>query len=157
MDLDLNAEVEEPDGPEPGCEADAAALELMKQLITLAAGVLALSATFLEKIGAQPLEFLMVLALSWISLIASVFFGLQTMSVIVKSRINKSDEWSKGRGRTYARNSKFGFLCGITLFAVFAFLLLLNAKSPSVSSPEHQSRPERAATKPRLGRPLPLV
>lgn len=143
MDLDLNPQLEEPDEPEePGCEADSAALDLVKQLITLAAGVLALSATFLEKIGAQPLGLLIVLALSWLSLIASVFFGLQTMSVIVKSRINKSDEWSRGRGRAYARNSKFGFLCGITLFAVFAFLLLVNARSAPMALPQNQTRPE---------------
>ena len=114
---------------EEGTRADAAAVDLVKQLITLAAGVLALSATFLEKIGPLSRTLLVVLAGSWLALILSVFGGIQTMSAIVKSRLNGDNEWSKGRGRSYASTSKYGFLIGIALFALFAFILLARLKS----------------------------
>jgi uncharacterized membrane protein len=70
-------------------------------------------------------------------LIASVFCGLQTMSVIVKSRLTGNDEWSRGRGKSYAQISKYCFVAGLTLFALFAFLLL------TCSSPEPERPPQK--------------
>src|SRR5258708_842087 len=109
MDLDVPAEGER-------APADSAAIDLVKQLITLAAGVLALSATFLEKVSPLSWSLLIILASSWLALIISIFGGLQAMSAIVKSRLDGDLEWSKGRGRSYAITSKYGFLVGITLF-----------------------------------------
>ena len=114
--------------------ADNAAIDLVKQMITLSAGVLALSATFLEKAGAIPTALLIVLAGAWLALILSVFGGIQTLSTIVKSRLNADDGWSKGAGKRYARLSKYGFLVGLSLFAVFAFILLHQLK-PHVELP----------------------
>ena len=116
-------------------DAHTIALELMKQIITLAAGVVALSATFLEKIKTGSIS-LVVLGLSWVALVISIFFGLQTISAIVKSRLNPEEhEWSKGRGQAYARISKYAFVVGISLFAIFAFLLfvLTNLNTPCES------------------------
>ncbi|MGC2419002.1 MAG: hypothetical protein WA434_14770, partial [Candidatus Acidiferrales bacterium] len=43
-----------PDGGDS--DAHQIALELMKQLITLASGIVALSATFIEKLGLNPIH-----------------------------------------------------------------------------------------------------
>jgi hypothetical protein len=111
-----------------GRPADEAALELMKQLITLAAGVLALSATFVEKLRTDVVALLVLLALSWAALICSLLFGLQTISGIVQSRLNQDDRWSRDSGRLSAQICKFAFLAGITAFALFAFAYLLSLR-----------------------------
>jgi len=105
-------------------DAHQIALELMKQIIALASGVVALSATFLEKLkpGAICLG---LLGLSWAVLLASIFCGLQTISAIVKGRLDPDFEWSKGSGQTYARISKYAFVIDILLLATFTFLLLV--------------------------------
>jgi hypothetical protein len=124
-----------PEEPSPihNSEASEAALEFTKQLITLSSGVLALSATFIDKLGTTSIFLLFVLASSWIVLLGSLFFGLQTISSIVKSRLTKDDEWSKGYGQTSARLAKYGFVTGIALFAVFAFWSLTTPKATSNS------------------------
>ena len=103
-------------------DAHQIALELMKQIITLASGVVALSATFLEKLHIETLSML-ILGLSWAALVVSILYGLQTISAIVKSRLNANREWSRGRGQNYARISKYAFVVGISLFALFALSL----------------------------------
>jgi hypothetical protein len=133
LDLTEHKEDEYRNVLEPS-KADEAALELMKQLITLASGVLALSATFIERLRDVSVYLLMLLAASWLVLLISVFFGLQTISAIVKSRLKPEEyDWSEGYGKTSARISKYGFVAGISLFAIFAFLLLLYPKE------EHQT------------------
>lgn len=110
-------------------DAHQIALELMKQIITLASGVVALSATFLDKLPTGTLS-LVLLASSWAALVVSIFFGLET---IVKSRLDPEQyHWHKGSGQTYARISKYAFVSGILLFAAFAFLLFV---WPNVWSP----------------------
>ena len=109
---------------EPVSKADDAALELMKQLITLASGVLALSAAFVDKLPKAPKYMFLVLFVSWLALVISIFFGLKTISAIVKSRLNSDIAWSKGEGKRYARFCQNSFLGGIALFAVFAFVSL---------------------------------
>lgn len=108
-------------------DAHQIALELMKQIITLGSGVVALSATFLEKFEICTVS-LALLALSWSSLLFSIFFGLQTISAIVKSRLNTEHDWSTGDGQRYARYSKYAFIVGIVLFAAFAFTSFLMAR-----------------------------
>lgn len=106
--------------------ADEAARELMKQLITLASGVLALSATFVGRLGDVSVYLLILLALSWLTLIISVLFGLQTLSAIVQWHLDPEEsDWSRSYGRMSARISKYAFVVGIALFAVFAFFSLL--------------------------------
>ena len=130
MDLSDETQPEAPVSSSGAADAraDDVALELMKQLITLASGVLALSATFIDKLrGATP-WLLVILALSWLTLIASVFCGLETISAIVKSRLEpEENDWSTGRGKTYARVSKYTFVAGIALFAMVALLSILFA------------------------------
>ena|SRR6266404_4429324 len=101
---------------------DEAALELMKQLITLSAGVLALSATFIDKLPKAPSYMLTVLVLSWLALVFSLYCGLKTISAIVKSRLDGNQDWSKGDGKIYALCCEYGFVSGIVIFVLFAFV-----------------------------------
>jgi hypothetical protein len=112
-------------------DAHQIALELMKQLITLSSGVIVLGATFLEKFGADSMIHRVLLGLSWLALVTSIFCGLQTISAIVKSRLNSEHQWSEGSGKVYARASKYAFVVGIFLFATFAFLSFVAPSPPS--------------------------
>lgn len=110
-------------------DAHEVALDFAKQLITLSSGVLALSATFIRELPAATLIQLGLLALSWTALAISVYGGLQTISAIVKSRVNSDHAWSSGAGQRYATTSKLAFLVGVVLFAAFAFSLLLTSRT----------------------------
>ena len=117
------------------------ALELMKQLITLSSGVLVLSATFIDKFRWSSWWHLAVLVVSWLCLILAVLMGLETISAIVKTRLEPEEhDWSSGRGLNTARASKYGFVLGIGLFAFFAFLTMFSTSVPS--SPEEGSKLE---------------
>jgi hypothetical protein len=111
-----------------GTKADEVALELIKQLITLSAGVLALSATFIDKLPRGPSYILLVLLVSWLALVLSIYCGLKTISTIVKSRLESNDEWSKNEGKKYARACQNLFLGGIAIFASFTFISLILGK-----------------------------
>jgi hypothetical protein len=102
--------------------ADEPALELMKQLITLAAGVLALSATFIERFPGTSASQVAILIVAWVALLASIFFGLETLSAIVKSRLTSDDDWSTGYGKASAQVSKYAFTLGVALVALFSVL-----------------------------------
>jgi hypothetical protein len=97
-----------------------AALELMKQLITLSAGVLALSATFIEKLEPQGVLSIAGLVIAWLALVVSLIAALDTISAIVKSRLKPEFDWSTGRGQRAAGVSKYSFVVGIALVAAVA-------------------------------------
>lgn len=102
------------------------ALVLMKQLITLSSGVLALSATFIGNFSTASVLFLTVLVAAWLFLILAVLAGLETISAIVKSRLFPAYDWSSGLSLITARVSKYSFVVGLALFAIFAFLTLFS-------------------------------
>lgn len=114
-------------------KAVSTALEFIKQLMTLAAGVLALSATFVTKQGHHSWYLLLFLFGAWSSLLISLVYSFQTISCIVQSQIDSDAEWSEGKGRKWATTAKWLFFTGILLFAMFAFLSLATPK-PSGSS-----------------------
>ncbi len=121
-------QLEAPQPAESSSDAHVIALELMKQLITLASGVLALSATFIDAFRTQEPGLMALLAVSWISLAAAVLAGVQAISAIVQSRLNPDFDWSQGAGRNYASASKYAFVAGLIAFALFAFLSLLSSE-----------------------------
>ena len=104
--------------------ASDAALDLLKQLITLASGVLALSATFLGKFGSFNALSIGALSLSWFTLMICVGAGLQAISAIVKSRMDDTDAWGSGYAKKAGQISKWCFGIGIFLFVIFASLSL---------------------------------
>jgi hypothetical protein len=118
--------------PDPDSKkAGEIALELLKQLIALSSGVLALSATFIEKLRPSHPLLLSLLACSWLALITAVFTGIQAMSATVKSFHRPEFTFTEKRLRQYARTSKYAFLIGITLFALFAFVSLAAKTTPT--------------------------
>jgi hypothetical protein len=114
-------------------DAHLIALEFLKQLITLSSGVLALSAAFIENFLPTSLPQSIILLVSWVCLAFSIYFGLQGISAIVQSRLVRGLNWASGRGRRYTGESKYFFIAGIILFAVFAFLSFLQ---PGVAAPQ---------------------
>lgn len=112
----------------------------MKQLIALASGVLALSATFIEKLIAHQWALIVLLCVSWAALVISVLFGLETISAIVKSRLEDDDEWSRGYGQKSARTCKWTFVAGLALFAVFA---ILSSTLPKVSDTQASDKEKK--------------
>ena len=121
----LNDESSEHIIPSGQNDAHKIALELLKQLITLSSGVLALSATFIKEFASVPIYLIIVLIVAWACLIASILFGLQSISAIVKSRLNPDFDWSEGTGKWTAAASKYAFVAGISFFALFALLFLV--------------------------------
>ncbi len=109
----------------------ATALELVKQIITLASGVLVLSATFIQQFSISNLGQLALLVMSWLFLIGAVLAGLQSISAIIRSQLNGDQTWATGRGRRIAMISKHSFVLGLTTFATFALLTLLLARDQS--------------------------
>src|SRR5438477_11872556 len=105
--------------PRPELAADAA-LELMKQLITLSSGVLALSATFIENLEPVGPVFIGGLVVAWLALVVALIAALETISAIVKSRLKPEFDWSTGRGQKAAVVSKYSFVVGIVLVATVA-------------------------------------
>src|SRR5438105_5551390 len=101
--------------------ADTVALELLKQLITLSSGVLALSATFAAKFEADRVYLFVLLGIAWFLLLLSIYAGLQAMSALVKALTHPHFTFVRDRLYTYARTSKFSFAAGISVFATFAF------------------------------------
>jgi uncharacterized membrane protein len=110
-------------------EAGETALELMKQLITLSSGVLALSAAFLDKFRVENRLEYVPLLLSWTLLIVALIAALDTISAIVKSYLTPEHKWHKGRGKASARISKWTFVLGIICFGVFALVTTLSTDS----------------------------
>jgi hypothetical protein len=98
------------------------ALEWVKQVITLASGIVALSATFLEKITTNINWTLILLIMSWGCFIASVMTGLETISTIAKSHLDDNNDWSIDSGYRYAKACKILFIVGFCLFCLFASL-----------------------------------
>lgn len=105
--------------------AAAVALELMKQLITLSSGVLALSATFIRQFRTAQVWSIPLLVVAWLLLITAIVAALDAISGIVKSRLDGNDEWSRGRGKKAASLSKWTFIAGLALFTTFALTTIL--------------------------------
>jgi len=106
------------------------ALELMKQIITLASGVLALSATFISHVPTENWLVRVLIAVAWLSLTLAVFFSLQTISSIVRGSLDPDFDWSEGYGRRAAALGKYFFVAGLAAFAIFAFLTVVLGGTP---------------------------
>ena len=111
--------------------ADSTALELLRQLITLASGVLVLSSTFVDKLWSPNVMLQALLAATWIILAGSIVAGLQAMSAMVQGALRPEFPWAKDAIRNWAAGSKWAFIIGIALFAVYAFLAAESIDRPS--------------------------
>lgn len=105
-----------------GNEAHKIALEWIKQIIALSTGIIVLSATFITEIFTKLNLSIWLLIFSWVLLLLSVIFGLETISVITASRIHDDDHWTSGSGQKKALATKWLFFSGIALFVIFALI-----------------------------------
>lgn len=118
-------------------EAAPIALELMKQLITLSSGILALSAAFLDKFRVPHAWEYSPLILSWVLLIISLIAALNVISAMVQSRLTPEREWHKGWPKTVGRISKVTFVSGVCSFGLFALLATWsNTSQPKEDTPK---------------------
>ncbi len=118
-------------------DAHQIALEWIKQIITLSSGIIVLSATFISSIFTQLNWSIWLLIASWMLLLSSIIFGLNTISAITYSRIHQDDSWSSGKGKNYAKAAKGLFLAGISMFVIFAlinFLITIYVTAPIPSN-----------------------
>ncbi|MFL5482864.1 MAG: hypothetical protein ACJ8AK_11810 [Gemmatimonadaceae bacterium] len=145
--MDLTAP--EPDTLAPKLkEAGETALELMKQLITLSSGVLALSAAFLDKFRVASSCEYVPLALSWALLIVALIAALDTISAIVKSYLTPERPWHVGRGKRSGSISKWAFVLGISAFAIFAFLATVSPPNVAANTATEKAPISKPAIKP---------
>ena len=115
-------------------EAPQFALEYIKQIITLASGILALSGTFVEKLVKTISYPTLLLPLAWVFLLVSVYFGLATISTIIKSKLRGDQSWAEGHGKRCATICKLTFVGGIAVFLVFVlWTLIIQARSELTS------------------------
>lgn len=127
-----NDSAEDPLDPQPDEAADAA-LELLKQLIALSSGLIAVGAAFAEKLlTRERIDFL--LAVSWGLLAVSILAALGSMAAIVKSRLRPEFPWDTGIGMRMARVSRMAFVGGVLCFGTFAFVA--GRREASVVSPD---------------------
>jgi hypothetical protein len=111
------------------------ALEYIKQVITLGAGMLALSGTFIEKLVKEIAYYTLLLPIAWILLLLSIYYGLETISTIIKSKLDQDEnEWSRGHGLRCASICKKCFVGGIAVFLLFVGWALI-AQASTASAP----------------------
>jgi hypothetical protein len=115
--------------------AGSTALELLRQLITLASGVLALSSTFIDKLWSPTLALQILLAVAWIILALSIVAGLQAMSALVQGALQPDFSWTQTSARNWAVTSKWAFIIGIAAFALYAFLAASDANKTESRNP----------------------
>lgn len=67
--------------------------DLIKLLISLASGVIAISAAFIEKLSTGVGFSIVTLYLAWVSLVVSIFFGVKSLSKLVHAQQTDANNW----------------------------------------------------------------
>ena len=101
-------------------EASKTALELLKQIATLASAVLVLSGTFVGNMLPVPYHVLILLGLSWLLLVFALLYSIKSTSAIVQSQIEDNDDWAEGSARKWGARAKWLFFSGLVLLITFA-------------------------------------
>jgi hypothetical protein len=96
--------------------------DLAKLLISLSSGVIALSATFAEKLSLGVGLVVVVLHLAWIVLVLSIFFGVQALSTLAHAQETGAVEWGK---RTFQplRKCWQTFQAGVVLLIIYGAIV----------------------------------
>ena len=89
-----------------------------KLIMTLALGVLALSGTFASQLSGQIGWFIIILFLSWVFLILSIFHGINTSKLIAQFIMNDTTNWWN-ESIMGARKSWNMFQCGVIFLVVY--------------------------------------
>ena len=98
--------------------------DITKQLITLASGILALSATFLRSIVGSSPTAICLICTSWILITASIVFGILTLSSLVNKLKNNKYEPFATPTTIPAIIQWVTFIAGITFFWIFVIVNL---------------------------------
>lgn len=107
--------------------------DLVTLLISLASGVLALSATFTEKLSVGAGSSVIILYLSWAVLVTSIFFGVRTLSKLAHAQITGATEWANMTLPSMRQCWRF-FQAGIVLLMIYAAAVAgLQARSPKTT------------------------
>jgi hypothetical protein len=96
--------------------------DLVRLLITLASGVLALSATFVEKLSAGSGWSIVVLYLSWVALVASIIFGVKALSMLADAQRTSATQWAETTFPSMTRCWQ-SFQAGIGLLMVYGAIV----------------------------------
>ena len=80
-------------------DAHTIALEWVKHLITLSSSIIVFSGTLVGLVLDEPNWSLGLLVFSWGLFMAVILLSLETISVIINSRINEDNNWTGGKGR----------------------------------------------------------
>jgi hypothetical protein len=93
--------------------------DFIKLIISLASGVIALSATFVPKFAEHSSITIGVLFVSWLLFAASIFFGIRTLTILTRCIMNGTELWWNQIVGT-ARLCWWCFLIGIGGLIIFA-------------------------------------
>lgn len=101
--------------------ASDAALEYVKQLLTLASAVLVVSAIFVSRVSAKGIAGELAILAAWFFLLISLICGIVFITAVVASRINDDDKWAESTPKRFSRASFRSFSVAIAFFVFFAF------------------------------------
>jgi hypothetical protein len=108
--------------------------DLIKLLISLASGVIAISAAFIEKLSSGVGFPIVALYLAWISLLSSVFFGVKALSKLVHAQQTDANNWYDIT-LPPMRRCWFYFQAGVVLLVVYASITSgIRAWSPNADN-----------------------
>jgi hypothetical protein len=92
--------------------AQSSTQDFIKLIISLASGVIALSATFIPKFTEHGFATALILFGSWLLFGASIFFGIRTLTIITRCIMNDTPLWWNQVVGS-ARSCWWSFLAGI--------------------------------------------
>jgi hypothetical protein len=111
---------------DPGTKANEIAIEALKQLLTLASGVLALTITFIKDAldtSRSKASYTFLVPIAWCLLALAIWTGWVAIPDACRKMTLKSDYvFESGRPRVLAKIAQSSFLLGLILLTVFAVL-----------------------------------
>lgn len=112
----------------PGKEANQVAVDALKQALTLASLILALTVTFLKDVlgdNRGDAILILLLPLCWFFLLITIWMGWIAMADAARKMSKKNTDdyvFSSGLTRKLARTAQWSFLLALTCLGVFAII-----------------------------------
>lgn len=131
-------------------QAQDSARDLAKLLISLASGVVALSATFAEKLSGGLGLSVSLLYLAWIALVAAVVFGVAALSRLTDAQQKGAPEWWSTTLPPMRRSWR-AFQAGVGLLMLYG--IVASAAKATQPQPSKADRCDCRVTVETLGRP----
>ena len=126
--------------------AHESARDLAKLIISLSSGIIAISATFVEKHTQGVRLVVVLLAISWILLIVSIFYGIKALITLVNAEQQDAQNWW-GMTRIPLRIAWNHFRAGVVTLTVYAFVVSVTyAFDLSKAATDESARPKKDVT-----------